>query len=487
MTDPNESAHLDSSSSSSSSSFLDLLHSDTPLPDAATFTPPSAQTPTHSWADPAALEWNEADLGGEEYNDFDDQDYEGEEWAGYDYDDDEADPDYEEEEDGDEYAENEVQDDVVADVAEGDGDYIPGDIGRMMDDAAREFRGSHGQPLSYTQILQGPQDDEDGQDDDPDDVAEEMQMMGFDEPGMDKWISDGQMRKQKKKKRGGAAAKKNQHTKAEVTTLMGKANMAYANRNHKEALELLHEALRLEYSAADAWRLLAVVHDELGDWKKAMQANFLAAHLTPKDSELWHRLGKLSVKMNNIADALYCYTRAVKANHDDLQSLFERSMIYSNLKWFQKAIDGFNGVLEGAPHNIPTIRELSRIYFQLKEYEKAIALYEAAMEADRVNPLYDVSNEEDDEDIDEHDDGMPASRSESKRKPQWKPRVGYEELHFLAELYIEAKEYERALFALRSGLHRIKRAEISEDPNSNVEVGDVEFDENIAVPVELKV
>jgi general transcription factor 3C polypeptide 3 (transcription factor C subunit 4) len=75
---------------------------------------------------------------------------------------------------------------------------------------------------------------------------------------------------------------------------MAKANMAYAQSNHQEAVQILHDILKIDYTAADAWRLLAVIHDELGDPGKAMQANFLAAHLTPKDFELWHRLGQIS-------------------------------------------------------------------------------------------------------------------------------------------------------------------------------------------------
>ena len=76
---------------------------------------------------------------------------------------------------------------------------------------------------------------------------------------------------------------------------MGRANICYVKKNHKEVISLLHDVIKLDFTTAEAWRLLAVVHDELGDPNKAIQANFLSAHLSPDDADLWDNLGDLSL------------------------------------------------------------------------------------------------------------------------------------------------------------------------------------------------
>jgi hypothetical protein len=79
----------------------------------------------------------------------------------------------------------------------------------MMDQAAREFNSTQGKPLSYSQILQGYDDyGNEGVDDDPEEAAEEMERMGFDEPGLAVWNGGGRggfSGQRKKKKSGGVS------------------------------------------------------------------------------------------------------------------------------------------------------------------------------------------------------------------------------------------------------------------------------------------
>jgi hypothetical protein len=42
------------------------------------------------------------------------------------------------------------------------------------------------------------------------------------------------------------------------------------------------------------WFTFALIPDELGKHEQALQLFMVAAHLTPKDGELWKRLGLLS-------------------------------------------------------------------------------------------------------------------------------------------------------------------------------------------------
>ena len=79
-----------------------------------------------------------------------------------------------------------------------------------------------------------------------------------------------------------------------LAEVVGQANVAYTMGNYGEAIKLLHDVIRESPNAYQAWATLAMVHDELGDAQKALQTYLMAAHLSPKDGELWRRLGGMS-------------------------------------------------------------------------------------------------------------------------------------------------------------------------------------------------
>ncbi len=80
----------------------------------------------------------------------------------------------------------------------------------------------------------------------------------------------------------------------EQSRLLGEANMAYTQGQYTEAIRYLHQLIRGAPYAHQAWFTLAMIHEELEDADKALQFYLIAAHLTPKDVELWKRLGDMS-------------------------------------------------------------------------------------------------------------------------------------------------------------------------------------------------
>ncbi|KAJ3219205.1 transcription factor TFIIIC subunit tfc4 [Dinochytrium kinnereticum] len=331
-------------------------------------------------------------------------------------------------------------------------------MSRLMDQAAMTINDESGTPLSHLRILyEGGGGDETGHED------EEM----GDIQGLNMEIEETIGRKARKRKR------KAIKPTSKVSLLMGKVNVAYARKEYSEAFRLLHEVIQIDYKAADAWRLLAVVHDELGDPVKALQANFLAAHLTPKDWELWGRLGQISRKLNHATDAIYCYSKAVSANPKDLNSWFDLSYIYAEQNRYQKAIDGYSTILRHMPLNMQVIKELSRIFMILKDVSRAISLFEAALQADAKSPLPPEEANEDEEVV-----GMVGGMSMSNVAPKKNLRIGYDELHMLVELYFEIKEYEKAFDAIKVVLSRIF--------SIDVETFDEFLDGFELIPVEIR-
>lgn len=78
------------------------------------------------------------------------------------------------------------------------------------------------------------------------------------------------------------------------TKIMGQANLAYAKGEHTSAVKLLHELIKAVPQALQAWVTLAAIYDELGEVEQSMRAYMMAAHLSPRDTDLWTRLGAMS-------------------------------------------------------------------------------------------------------------------------------------------------------------------------------------------------
>ncbi|KAI8615732.1 hypothetical protein BC830DRAFT_1121194 [Chytriomyces sp. MP71] len=256
----------------------------------------------------------------------------------------------------------------------------------------------------------------------------------------------------------GGKRRRKQKEPTETDNLMGQVAHLYAAKEYPQAFKLLHEIIRADQKAAAAWKLLAVLHDELGRPDKALQANFIAAHLDPKDAELWTRLAIISETNNNMTEALYCYSKAISADPTNTHTWFQRSKIYAEQGQLYKAIHGFTAILQVDPHDMRAIARLAVIYISLRESGKAIQLLEAAMEADARDPLPAVLEEDDDDeedfDIDEEGARKEKGAPVSPGPKRW--RVGYKELLTLMDLYVDMREFDKGCIAVEEVVGRIE-------------------------------
>lgn len=59
--------------------------------------------------------------------------------------------------------------------------------------------------------------------------------------------------------------------------------MAFAAGQYESAMESAHEVVRLTPNEPQAYKMLGLIHEQLGDTKKALNSFILAALLAPKD------------------------------------------------------------------------------------------------------------------------------------------------------------------------------------------------------------
>ncbi|KAL6047686.1 General transcription factor 3C polypeptide 3 [Balamuthia mandrillaris] len=199
---------------------------------------------------------------------------------------------------------------------------------------------------------------------------------GYYAPGVDEiaelqGLGDGQRRR-----RAGARRKKRSKLSPELSRMMGEANMLYMSGDFDDAVNLLLELVRRAPNVSDPYHTLGLIHEDMQDRKKALEFYMIAAHLTPKDATLWKRLGLMSRQENNPKQAIYCYSRAIRLDGRDVDSLWDRSVIYAEMGRLKQASEGFHALLALRPADSEVAKELAKLHHQLSETDKAISVLE---------------------------------------------------------------------------------------------------------------
>ncbi|KAF9904994.1 transcription factor TFIIIC subunit tfc4 [Linnemannia zychae] len=240
----------------------------------------------------------------------------------------------------------------------------------------------------------------------------------------------------------------------EVQKLLGLANNAYVNRDYDQAVDYFQQVIVTHPNVFQAWNIMGVIQEELGNTEKALQLYLVAAHLTPKDGALWKKLAVISKECGYDQQALYCFTRAFRADKNDMDALWDRSIMYQILNEPYKAIQGFQKLLKVKHHYMPALEELVKLYSSLdqdnKKYREnmhqAMLDYEAAYLHYSSLPDKFSSNNTDPFDVTDMD--YDSQQSEP---------FGYSALNMLSELYIMFEEYEKPIDMIKTWSRRLQR------------------------------
>ncbi|KAK3848666.1 MAG: hypothetical protein J3R72DRAFT_360930, partial [Linnemannia gamsii] len=283
----------------------------------------------------------------------------------------------------------------------------------------------------------------------------------------------------------------------EVHKLLGLANNAYVNRDYDQAVDYFQQVIVTHPNVFQAWNIMGVIQEELGNTEKALQLYLVAAHLTPKDGALWKKLAVISKECGYDQQALYCFTRAFRADKNDMDALWDRSIMYQILNEPYKAIQGFQKLLKVKHHYMPALEELVKLYSSLdqdnKKYREnmhqAMLDYEAAYL--HYSSLPDKFSNNSTDPFDVADMDYESQQSEP---------FGYSALNMLSELYIMFEEYEKPIDMIKTWSRRLQRRshqtwwdDYKDDREFDTEPDDEELQASLGenrtrgIPIDLRV
>ncbi|TPX48795.1 hypothetical protein SeMB42_g02468 [Synchytrium endobioticum] len=227
---------------------------------------------------------------------------------------------------------------------------------------------------------------------------------------------------------------------------IGQANTAFTLGDFAKATALLKQVIKDNPNAKTAWITLATILEQQGEFEKSLQCYMLAAHLGTSDPTLWKELAIKFRRAANVDQALYCINRAIRADKDDVDALWDRSVLLVEKNRYKKAAEGFLAILKLVPHNPQVIRELEKLYRKMSLLNRAIDLYEDLIELDKVEPLQTMPDE----------DAETTAELDLGATVVVPCRMRYLDVNSLASLYVESGQYERGITVIKQCVRRMQ-------------------------------
>lgn len=186
-------------------------------------------------------------------------------------------------------------------------------------------------------------------------------------------------------KRGGKLGRRGPRKPAEpsleIKLLLSQANEAFISKDYDRAEELSVQVIQMNAETYAAHALLSGIFLERGETQMGIVAQMSAAHLRPKDVNLWRSCVNLILNHSRddrpsyLKDAIYCYTRMIQINPKDVESRYQRALLLRELGQKGRAAHEFEQMLDMLPYDATILRQLAEVYVDLNEIEKAKEQY----------------------------------------------------------------------------------------------------------------
>jgi tetratricopeptide (TPR) repeat protein len=131
-----------------------------------------------------------------------------------------------------------------------------------------------------------------------------------------------------------------------------------------QAIPLLHEVVRLAPNVSDGYYLLGLIHDSLGDRKKAFNFHMIAAFFSRKDASLWKKLVAWLIEMGDVALVKHRLSKAIIVDPDDVELKFDGELLYFKAREFLKAAELYEQILGLSPENVEAHKMAAKVAFE---------------------------------------------------------------------------------------------------------------------------
>ncbi|EFX00630.1 sam domain containing protein [Grosmannia clavigera kw1407] len=202
----------------------------------------------------------------------------------------------------------------------------------------------------------------------------------------------------------------------EVKLRLQQAHQLFMDHRYEEALDALHEIIRVNAETHSAWTLLASINEDLGRRDEAIMAMVFAAHLEPKRVAGWLSTadyalaeaggeedeeedeeeeeglgeeddereggrgggGRKKRRLQNLQIARLCYSGAIRADKDNIAARLGKANVCLEFGQATNAATEYVRVLKRRPYALQVIRNLAEASYDSVRGEETIRAAVAA-------------------------------------------------------------------------------------------------------------
>eukprot|EP00803_Ostreobium_quekettii_P007609 evm.model.scf_98.11 EVM.evm.TU.scf_98.11 scf_98:86739-94967(-) len=163
---------------------------------------------------------------------------------------------------------------------------------------------------------------------------------------------------------------------ADARKMMAEATLLFARSELEEASRLCMDVIRLAPNTADAFHTMGMIMEAKGNPRRALDYFMIAVHMTPGDLSLWKRLALVSTEVGFLRQAIYCLTRVIKRDSDDLDAQWDRALLYAEVKELGRATEAFEHVAQMRPGDAEVPKMLAKLYHRMGRSQAAVEVLE---------------------------------------------------------------------------------------------------------------
>ena len=176
----------------------------------------------------------------------------------------------------------------------------------------------------------------------------------------------------------------------EIQFRIGIARKCFDRREYQEAINMVKEIIRQRPATPQAWNLLSLIHEELGNREAATMCLISGAWLIPKDARHWMNVALYclyGVDMMDESDparklalerAVMCYSQALQADKQNVEARTGKADALMQLGQSHLALAQYLRALKVQPLNIRTVRNLAEAALDGRDPKKNAEAAKAA-------------------------------------------------------------------------------------------------------------
>ena len=146
-----------------------------------------------------------------------------------------------------------------------------------------------------------------------------------------------------------------------------------------KSLEYIDKALWLSPKNPEALREKMIVLYSLERFSDTIIVSDILIKVYPRNSVGWAFKGFALAKLGENKKALKCLNKATKLNHNDFQTLYEKTKLLIKMKKYKDALKSYKRLIELDHENADLWLKVGNLFFSLKGYWGALKCYDNAI------------------------------------------------------------------------------------------------------------